>query len=507
MAVLSFSNILLLVGAYIAWNILYQIVYYRCFHPLAKFPGPFWGSVTRLWITYHNIKEDECEVNQALHKKYGPVIRITPTMLLVSDPTKLPEIYHRNANKSQHYVTGSFGEIESLFNMQDHTTHARFRKIAAAPYAFSNIRKMEPLLDHHIKKWIAKLDNNFANTGKSLDFAPWAVYLAYDIVSDVGFGQAFGFIDEEKDVAGLIQGFHDGLLPFGIMARCWPFTTWIKSTFLAKYLVASPEQDSGIGTLMRFRDRLIAQRLRDIEEGTTKGRVDFLQTFLDARDEKGDALDLEYIKAEILLVLLAGADTTGTIFQAFMMFMMTHPEAYNRLMAEINEKTQDGSLSEIPQYAEVQQHCPYYMACIHETMRLNPPAPSMIPRSVGKEGMQLYGQHVPEGMEVASSGWVIHRDEAIFGSQPEEFRPERWLESEEKKKDMLKYSMVFGYGARVCLGRDLAMMELSKGLIQFFRTFSPKVLNKEQPGKRRIKGGICFFEDMWLTIERRSRSV
>ncbi|KAF6836436.1 cytochrome p450 [Colletotrichum plurivorum] len=507
MAVLSSSNALLFLAAYVAGKVLYQIVYYRFFHPLAKFPGPFWGSVTRLWITYHNIKEDECQTNQALHRKYGPVIRITPTMLLVSDAKKLPEIYHRNANKSQHYITGSFGKTESLFNMQDHTVHARFRKIAAAPYAFSNIRKMEPFLDHHIARWTEKLDKNFASTGKRLDFAPWAVYLVYDIVSDVGFGQPFGFIDQEKDVEGLIQGFHDGLVPFGILARCWPFTNWIKSTFFGKYMVASPEQNSGIGTLMRFRDHLIAQRFENIEKGTTNGRVDLLQTFIEARDEEGKPLDLDYIKAEILLVLLAGADTTGTAFQAFMMHVMTHTIVYERLMAEIDRHTRNGNLSEIPQYSEVQNHCPYYMACIREAMRLNPSAPNIFPRLAGKGGLELYGKHVPEGTEVTCNPWLVHRDESVFGPDADEFRPERWLENEERTREMLKYNMGFGYGARVCLGRDLAMMELSKAPLQFFRTFKPEILNKEQPGRYMVKGGVSFFEDMWVSIERRPKAI
>ncbi|KAF9873690.1 hypothetical protein CkaCkLH20_08800 [Colletotrichum karsti] len=501
------GNFLLLCAAYVVGKVLYQIVYYRFFHPLAKFPGPFWGSVTRLWITYHNIKQDECQVNQALHRKYGPVIRITPTMLLVSDATKLPDIYHRNANKSQHYITGSFGSTESLFNMQDHVVHARFRKIAAAPYAFSNIRKMEPLLDLHIERWIQRLDSNFASTGKRFDFAPWAVYLVYDIVSDVGFGQPFGFIEQEKDVEGLIQGFHDGLVPFGIMARCWPFTNWMKSTFLGKYMVASPEQDSGIGTLMRFRDRLIAQRFEDIEKGNTNGRIDLLQTFIEARDEKGEPLDLDYIKAEILLVLLAGADTTGTAFQAFMMYIVTTPGVYERLMGEIDRQTRVGNLSNIAQYAEVQQYCPYYTACIRETMRLTPSAPNIFPRIARKGGLELFGKHVPEGTEVTCNPWLVHRDEAIFGPDAEVFRPERWLESEEKTKEMLKYNMGFGYGARVCLGRDLAMMELSKGPLQFLRTFKPEVLNKDQPGKYVIKGGVSFFEDMWMTVGQRPKVI
>lgn len=61
------------------------------------------------------------------------MVRITPTLLLVSDPTKLPDIYHRNADKTGHYITGSFGETESLFNMRSRKTHAAFRKHLAGP--------------------------------------------------------------------------------------------------------------------------------------------------------------------------------------------------------------------------------------------------------------------------------------------------------------------------------------------------------------------------------------
>ena len=314
MALLSFGNLALLGLAYIVFCFVSQILRYRFFHPLAQFPGSFWGSVTRLWITYHNVKADECTVFRELHKKHGkqsylptespfsslrrirnatvrrpltrgsspsslgPVIRITPTMLLVSDATKLPVIYSRNADKSKHYITGSFGKDESLFNMQPTSVHARYRKIAASPYSFTNVKKMEPLIDQNIQNWIAKLEQKFASTGDKFDFAPWAVYMAYDVISEVGFGAPFGFVDKGSDISGLIQGFHDGLTPFGIMARLYPFTYWVKSTFLGKYLVASPEQDSGIGTLMRFRDRLIEQRFKDIEAGTTDGRIDLLQT-------------------------------------------------------------------------------------------------------------------------------------------------------------------------------------------------------------------------------------
>ena len=102
--------------------------------------------------------------------------------------------------------------------------------------------------------------------------------MAYDIISEIGFGAPFGFVESGSDVSGLIKGFHDGLPAFGLLARLHPFTTWIKTTFLGDYLVAKPEDDSGIGVLMRFRDRLLAKRRAELESGETTGRVDLLQT-------------------------------------------------------------------------------------------------------------------------------------------------------------------------------------------------------------------------------------
>ncbi|KAH9866781.1 hypothetical protein J1614_008474 [Plenodomus biglobosus] len=180
--ILSPLNLLVFLSTSLVLFISYLILYYRFLHPLRHFPGPFLASITRLWIAYHNLLGDECAVFSALHHKHGPVIRITPTMLLISDATQLPEVYSRQANKSNHYITGSFGKTESLFNMQEHKQHARFRKIAAGPYGLGNVRKMEVLIDEVIGHWIERLETKFAKDGEKFDFAPWVCVSMFDLL-------------------------------------------------------------------------------------------------------------------------------------------------------------------------------------------------------------------------------------------------------------------------------------------------------------------------------------
>jgi cytochrome P450 len=263
--------------------------------------------------------------------------------------------------------------------------------------------------------------------------------MAYDIISELGFGAPLGFVDAGKDVHGLIQGFHDGNPLFGIMARMHPFTTMAKKTWLGKkYLVSRPGDQTGIGVLMKTRDRLIAQRLEDIDRGETKTRVDLLQTFLDARTEEGNPLEMEYIKAEILLVLLAGADTTGTAFQAMVHYIFGAPEAHRRIMEEIDDADRKGLLSRMPQYDEIAANCPFYIASIHEAMRLCPSAPNIFPRVVSEPGLDLNGKFAPSGTEITCNPWLTGRDKTLYGEDAEVYRPDRWLENEQAARDFHK---------------------------------------------------------------------
>lgn len=224
--------------------------------------------------------------------------------------------------------------------------------------------------------------------------------------------------------------------------------------------------------------------------------------FFDARDEQGNALPMEYIKAEMLFVIIAGADTTGTAFSAIISHIISNPEVYDKVMAEIDGATQDGKISDMPQHDEVAAHCPYYVACVQEAMRLNPSVPTQFPRVAPEGGLHIDGKFIPAGTEVACNVWVVQHDADLYGPDVDEFKPERWLDAD-KAKAYAKYSFVFGYGPRVCLGRNIANMELFKAPLQFLRTFRPRFVDESKPGYFAGKGDVAHYKDMWMTVERR----
>lgn len=139
----------------------------------------------------------------------------------------------------------------------------------------------------------------------------------------------------------------------------------------------------------------------------------------------------------------AGSDSTASTMQSFCHHVLRDPAIYTRLKAEIDAASASGALSEMPQWSEVQA-LPYFQACLREAMRVRPAVGLNITRHVPAEGTEVDGVRLPGGTRVALNAWVLHRDQAIFGSDAAAYRPERWLEGDAKL--MERYMFTFGGG-------------------------------------------------------------
>ena len=175
------------------------------------------------------------------------------------------------------------------------------------------------------------------------------------------------------------------------------------------------------------------------------------------------------VRDELLIMMLAGSDTTSNAVRSSVYRALQTPGVYEKLIAEIDEAYLAGKVSRPVITFDEAISLPYFSSFIKEVLRIDPSAPGIYPRVAPKGGYTLNGLFVPEGTVVSTNAWVNNRNKEVYGQDADDFNPERWMESEEKSTTMENLSFTFGYGPRICLGKNIALIELHKVVFQVCR--------------------------------------
>lgn len=126
--------------------------------------------------------------------------------------------------------------------------------------------------------------------------------------------------------------------------------------------------------------------------------------------------------------------------QSFFWHVLSDRRVYAKLNEEIDRAVANESIPSTGNLSwNESQSLPYFQACLREAMRVRPAVGLNITRLVPPEGTELDGHQFKAGTRIAVNGWVLHRDQATFGSDADFFRPERWLEDEERARRMDRY--------------------------------------------------------------------
>ena len=137
--------------------------------------------------------------------------------------------------------------------------------------------------------------------------------------------------------------------------------------------------------------------------------------------------------------------------QSFFWHVLSDPRVHKLLAAEIRGAVAAGAVPAEGNLTWAQsQSLPYLQACLKEAMRVRPAVGLNITRVVPPEGVELAGEFFAGGTTVAVNGWVLHRDRETFGEDCEVFRPERWLEGEEKARVMERYMFQVSCSRQTC---------------------------------------------------------
>lgn len=117
-------------------------------------------------------------------------------------------------------------------------------------------------------------------------------------------------------------------------------------------------------------------------------------------------------------------------------YLCKNPDKYKKCVDEILGFDARGELSEYVTYYEAQR-MPYFQACMREALRMHPAVGQLLERVVPDGGAAIDGVYMPAGTIVGINPWVAARDSAVYGNDAESFRPERWIESDEKQLKLM----------------------------------------------------------------------
>ncbi|KVH94592.1 cytochrome P450 [Cynara cardunculus var. scolymus] len=165
----------------------------------------------------------------------------------------------------------------------------------------------------------------------------------------------------------------------------------------------------------------------------------------------------------------AATDTTAIALEWMLVELISNPKVLEIAREEIDQVVGNERLvqeSDAP-------NLPYIQAIIKEALRLHPPIPMLIRKSI--EDVSVQGYDIPAGTMLFVNIWSIGRNPKYWES-PLEFKPHRFLEDDPVKKSLdikgQSFQLLpFGTGRRGCPGINLAMRELPvviAGLIQCF---------------------------------------
>jgi cytochrome P450 len=398
-------------------------LYKRYSSPLRQYPGPFIASCSRIWKVWSTWTGHTEQHHIALHKKYGPVVRIAPNELSFSSPEAALAVFQvgKGFHKTDFYGVFPPPENPDIFTETRESVHGIKKRYAATPYSMATMQQSTDRIEETEQLLIRKLDQ-FADGYQVADLGDYLHFFAFDVLGEVAFSSKFGFLEAGVDVDKAIKTIDDSQWYNGIVGQV---------PFLDHFLRRNPLWN--FVPFLATKNALVtktalSQLAKRQNPDNKESYKDLLNSLIEAQKQNPDKLAHGDVFAIAHGAIFAGSDSTASTMQSFCWNVLNNPRVYAKLMEEITS----ANMSEMVQYNEAQE-LQYFQACLKEAMRLQPAVGLNITRKVPQQGAEIGGQKLPGGTAVALNGWVLHRDRGVFGDDAEEYRPERWLEADKDK--------------------------------------------------------------------------
>lgn len=219
--------------------------------------------------------------------------------------------------------------------------------------------------------------------------------------------------------------------------------------------------------------------------------LDVLTQLAQTPQRSGERLSRQSLLDEVINLLFAGHETTGTLMTWTMETLHSHPEVLQRVRAELDEV-----LGGEPVTAESALRLEYLDAVIQETTRYRPLAPMAGVRKVAKP-FEIGGHTLEPGAIVTQCFPRMAQNAELF-ERPEVFDPEHFY-----RRKMAPFTWnPFGGGTRMCVGRGLAELELKVVLATLLQQAEFELAQSKVTAER---SGFFFGPNQGLRMRIRRR--
>jgi hypothetical protein len=200
----------------------YIVVYPLFFHPLAQISGPKLAALTFLYQTYYSFKDGSRFYKQVglLHEKYGPIVRITPNEVSLSNPENYEAIYYvRSRYTKDPRFYDAFGMEYVSFTSCPNELHRLRRRPLNKFFSWAAVLALQNIVQEKADKLCNLITRN-SKAGEMLDIHHGCRALSVDVITQYMFNKSYALLNAPD------LGNHFLKLVRGIGPALWVFHQW-----------------------------------------------------------------------------------------------------------------------------------------------------------------------------------------------------------------------------------------------------------------------------------------
>uniref|UniRef100_A0A5B7BRJ2 Cytochrome P450 71A1-like n=1 Tax=Davidia involucrata TaxID=16924 RepID=A0A5B7BRJ2_DAVIN len=403
-----------------------------------------------------------------LSKKYGPLMSLqlglVPT-LVVSSAKMAKEVLktHDLEFSSRPSLVGqqklSYNGLDVAF--APYSDYWREMRKICVLHIFNSkrVQSFHSIREDEVSRMIKKI-SKLASAFKLINLSEVLLSLTSAIICRIAFGKRYDDESCERSKFHALLNEAQTVLGSFFVSDHFPFLSWID-----KLSGQSNRLEKVFKELDLFYQEIIDEHLN--KKSAKSRQEDIIDVLLQLQKDKSFTIELtsDHIKAVLMNIFIAGTDTTAATLVWAMTGLIKNPRVMKRLQEEVRREIGNEDVI----IEDDLQRLPYLKAVVKEALRLHPPSPLLVPRETIQK-CNIDGYEIPPKTMVYVNAWAIGRDPESW-ENPQEFLPERFLDSSIDYKGQDFELIPFGSGRRGCPGIYLGTVSAELALANLLYSF------------------------------------